>query len=161
VATYTEYDRFMSTVEQDVTRMHDAVNELHEAQEQLSTILAGLSADARLADVRRDGTALLEQLKGWDSDMVSRKTRAYDDAENFAQKFTANWLFMINATESDLPRVNQSSRDRLAELEPEWAQLKARAEAMRNNIEALNRTLFNQGIGAIRTKKAAGPRNIG
>jgi hypothetical protein len=32
---------------------------------------------------------------------------------------------------------------------------------MRNNIEALNRTLFNQGIGAIRTKKAAGPRNIG
>jgi len=161
VATYTEYDRFMSTVEQDVTRMHDAVNELHEAQEQLSTILAGLSADARLADVRRDGTALLEQLKAWDSDMVSRKTRAYDDAENFAQKFTANWLFMINATESDLPRVNQPSRDRLAELEPEWAQLKARAEAMRNNIEALNRTLFNQGIGAIRTKKAAGPRNIG
>ena len=160
-ATYTEYDRFMSTLEQDVTRMHDAVNELHEAQEQLSTILTGLSAEARLADVRRDGTSLLEQLKKWDGEMVSRKTRAYDDAENFAQQFTANWLFMINATESDLPRVNQPSRDRLAELEPEWAQLKARAEAMRNDIETLNRKLFNQGVGAIRTKKAAGPRNIG
>jgi hypothetical protein len=123
----------------------------------LSAILTGLSSEARLQDVRRDGTALLEKLKTWDSDMVSRKTRAYDDAENFAQKFTANWLFMINATESDLPRVNQPSRDRLAELEPEWAALKARAEAMRKDIESLNRKLFDQGIGAIRKQKTSGP----
>ena len=160
-ATYTEYDRFMSRVEGEVTRMHDAVNELHDAQEQLSAILNGLSSDARFTDVRRDGTALLDKLKAWDSDMVSRKTRAYDDPENFAQKFTANWLFMLNATESDLPRVNQPSRDRATELEPEWAQLKARSEALRNDIDALNRKLFDQGIGAVRKKKAAGPQKIG
>ena len=40
----------------------------------------------------------------------------YDDAENYPQKFTANYLFLINATESDLPRVNQPSRDRRTEL---------------------------------------------
>jgi hypothetical protein len=32
---------------------------------------------------------------------------------------------------------------------------------MRNDIEALNRKLFDQGIGAIRTKKASGPQKIG
>jgi photosystem II stability/assembly factor-like uncharacterized protein len=161
VATYTEYDRFMSKAEGEATRMHDAVNELHEAQGQLAAILNSLPSDARFADVRRDGTALLDKLKAWDSDMVSRKSRAYDDVENFAQKFTANWLFMINATESDLPRVNQPSRDRLSELEPEWAQLKARSDAMLNDIEALNRKLFDQGIGAIRKKKTSGPQKIG
>jgi hypothetical protein len=103
----------------------------------------------------------LEKIKAWDSDMVSRKSRAYDDVENFAQKFTANWLFMINATESELPRVNQPSRERLTELEPEWARLKSRSDAMLNDIQALNRKLFDLGIGAIRSRKAPGVRNIG
>jgi photosystem II stability/assembly factor-like uncharacterized protein len=161
-STFAEYDRFMTRAESEVTRMHETVNELHEAQRQLTTLLAGLPADARHAEVREEGELLLGKLKAWDSDMVSRKSRAYDDVENYAQKFTANWLFMINATESDLPRVNQPSRERLAELEPEWARLKARADAMRNtDIEALNRKLFDLGIGAIRNRKPAPTGPIG
>lgn len=112
--------------------------------------------------MRREAEAVLARLKAWDTDMVSRKTKAYDDPENFAQKFTANWLFMVNATESDLPRVNQPSKDRLAELEPEWAKLKARAETLRDqDIVTLNKKLFDLGIGAIRQKKAPGPKPIG
>lgn len=161
-ATYAEYDRFMSRVEGEVTRMHDVVNELHDAQEQLASLLASLPADARYGDVRREADRLLSRLKAWDTDMVSRKTKAYDDPENFAQKFTANWLFMVNATESDLPRVNQPSKDRLAELESEWAMLKTRAETLRDqDIVTLNRKLFDLGIGAIRQKKPAAPKPIG
>jgi photosystem II stability/assembly factor-like uncharacterized protein len=161
-ATYAEYDRFMSRVEGEVTRMHDVVNELHDAQEQLASLLASLPADTRYGDVRREADALLARLKAWDTDMVSRKTKAYDDPENFAQKFTANWLFMVNATESDLPRVNQPSKDRLAELEPEWTKLKARADALRDqDIVTLNRKLFDLGIGAIRQKKAPAGKPIG
>lgn len=161
-ATYADYDRFMTRAEGEVSRMHDLVNELHDAQEQLTTILAGLATDARHDAVRREAEALLARLKAWDGDMVSRKSRAYDDVENFAQKFTANWLFMVNATESDLPRVNQPSRDRLSELDAEWTTLRARAEAMRDgDIVSLNRKLFDLGIGAIRQKKPASARPIG
>jgi len=161
-ATYAEYDRFMSRIEGEVTRMHDVVNELQDAQDQLGSLLAALPADARYADVRREAEGVLARLKAWDTDMVSRKTKAYDDPENFAQKFTANWLFMVNATESDLPRVNQPSRDRLAELEPEWMKLKARADTLRDqDIVTLNKKLFDLGIGAIRQKKAPGLKPIG
>jgi photosystem II stability/assembly factor-like uncharacterized protein len=161
-ATYADYDQFMSRAESEVTRMHEMVNELFEAQEQLSVILAKLPGDARFSDVRRDGAALLEKLKTWDSAMVSRKSRAYDDVENFAQKFTANWLFMINATESELPRVNAPSRDRMTELEPEWATLRSRGDTLLNDdIQTLNRRLFDLGIGAIKRKKPAGPAKIG
>jgi photosystem II stability/assembly factor-like uncharacterized protein len=161
-ATYADYDRFMSKVEGEATRMHDVVNELHDAHRQLAAILATLPAEARFTEVRREGEALLAKLAAWDGEMVSRKTRAYDDVENFPQKFTANWLFMVNATESDLPRVNQPSRDRLAELEAEWAQLEARADAMRTvDIPALNRRLFDLGIGAIRAKTPSAPGKIG
>ena len=63
--------------------------------------------------------------------MVSRQSRAYDDVENFAQGFTANWLFLVNATESDVPRVNEPSRARREVLAAQRSELRARSEAMR------------------------------
>jgi hypothetical protein len=90
------------------------------------------------------------KLKAWDEDMIQRRSKAYDDVENFPQKFTANYLFLINQTESDLPRVNQPSRDLRAELEQEWTALKARCDAMlTQDIPALNRKLWEAGVGAI------------
>jgi len=152
-ATYAEYDAFMSGLEADLTLMHQTVNRLHDAQEQLKAILAALPAGAdrpEVQEVRQEGDSLLARLKVWDDDMVSRLSRAYDDVENFPQKFTANYLFLINQTESDLPRVNQPSRDRRAELQPEWARLKARADAMAGeDIPALNAKLWTLGYGAI------------
>ncbi len=161
--TYAEYDAFMSGLEAEVTLMHETVNRLHDAQGQLGSILASLPAGAQYAEVRQDGDTLLAKLKAWDADMVSRKSRAYDDVENFAQKFTANWLFLLNATESDLPRVNQPSRDRLAELQPEWARLKARADAMiDHDIPALNAKLSTLGYGAIWRQSTSEPtRRVG
>ena len=149
-ATYAEYHDFMSGMERELTLMHETINRLHRIQGRLVAVLAGLPAGERYTGLKREGDSLVAKLKAWDADMVSRKTRAYDDTENYPQKFTANYLFLINQTESDLPRVNQPSRDRRAELEREWAALKARSEALLNQeIPALNRKLWDAGVGAI------------
>ena len=82
--------------------------------------------------------------------MVQRKSKAYDDVENFPNKFTAEYLFMINATNSAIPRVNQPSKDRKAELDKQWAGLKQRgADIMNSKIPEYNKKLWASGIGAI------------
>jgi hypothetical protein len=150
VATYTEYDAFMSELERNVTTMHQTVNTLNDVQSQLKSVVAALPADEKHASAKRDADSLMAKLKAWDTDMVSRRSRAYDDVENFEQKFTANYMFLINATESDLPSVNQPSRDRRNVLDAEWARLKARSDAMINtDIPALSRKLWELGLGAL------------
>ena len=100
----------------------------------------------------------MRSIKAWDEEMVSRKTRAYDDTENYPQKFTANYLFLINATESDIPRVNQPSKDRRAELDRLWTALKARSDALLNlELPALNRKLWEAGVGAIQEIRSRTP----
>jgi hypothetical protein len=92
----------------------------------------------------------LKKMKAWDEDMVQRKSKAYDDVENFPNKFTANYLFMINQTESDIPKVNQPSLDRMKELNATWATLKARGtELLERDIPAFNKRLWDAGLGAI------------
>jgi hypothetical protein len=149
-ATYKEYHLAMSSMESELTIMHRNVNSLYEKQKQLEGVLASLPAGDKYAAVKRDGETLLKKMKAWDEEMVQRRSKAYDDVENFPNKFTANYLFLINQTESDIPRVNQPNTDLLKKLTAEWLALKARSDEMLGkDIPALNKQLWDAGFGAI------------
>ena len=149
-STYMEYHQTMLAMETELTAMHRMVNSLYEKQKQLESLLGSLPAGEKYSALKREGEALLKKMKAWDEDMVQRKSKAYDDVENFPNKFTANYLFLINATESDIPRVNQPSLDRMRELNAQWATLKARGiELLERDLPAFNKRSWDAGLGAI------------
>ena len=149
-ATYREYHLAMSGMEAEVTTMHRTVNSLYEKQKQLEGVLASLPEGDKFTGLKRDAEALLAKMKAWDEEMVQRKSKAYDDVENFPNKFTANYLFLINQTESDIPRINQPNTDLLKKLNTDWLALKARSDEMlAKDIPALNKKLWDAGFGAI------------
>lgn len=143
------YDVFMTEMEATLTEMHQTANRLYSVQQQLKSIVKDLDNKA----LKDEGQAIIDALDAWDKDMVQRKSKAYDDVENFPNKFTAEYLFLINQTESSIPRVNQSSRDRRSELEAQWSDLRKRADQWINEtIPAYNKKLWEAGIGAIKVK---------
>jgi hypothetical protein len=149
-ATYREYHQLMLSMENELASMHRMVNDLFDKQKQLESLLSSLPAGDKFAAVKKDGEALLKKMKAWDEDMVQRKSKAYDDVENFPNKFTANYMFLINQAESDIPRVNQPSVDRMKELNGQWSALRARAnEIFDKDILALNKRMWDAGLGAI------------
>ncbi len=148
--TYAEYHQVMSSMEKELTAMHQLVNTMYTKKQQLESLLATLSADEKYTAVKKEGELLAQRMKAWDEDMVQRKSKAYDDVENFPNKFTANYMFLINQTESDIPKVNQPSLDLLKELTAEWTGLKKRAdEILEKQIPAFNALLWQAGVGAI------------
>jgi len=93
---------------------------------------------------------LVKKIKAWDGKMIQRKSKAYDDVENFRNGFTANYLFLINQTESAIPRVNRPNIDRKKELDAKWAVLKKEGmDLLKTAIPAYNQRLWDAGIGAI------------
>ncbi len=148
-ATYQEYDTFMGDMESKLTEMHTMVNTLYDAQLQLRSLIDDLEE----GPVRKEGEELIAALKAWDTDMIQRKSKAYDDVENFPNKFTAEYLFLINQSNSTIPRINQGSRNRKAELDTQWLSLKKKGEAfLQTAIPAYNTRLWESGIGAIHVK---------
>lgn len=153
-ATYAEYDQFMMEMEKSLIQMHDYVNSMDKSRQQIEDLIEELD-EKEHQDVIRQGKELIEKLKAWDGEMVQRLSKAYDDVENFPNKFTANYMFLINQSDSELPRVNQSNRDRRAELDAQWDGLESQATGlMQNDIPDFNRALWEAGIGAVRTKKS-------
>lgn len=144
---YEAYDKIMIDMEQKLTTMHTMVNSLYEAKGQLNEIWE----DVKDEPLKTEGKRLADQIDVWDQKMVQRKSQAYDDVENFPNKFTAEYLFLINATDSSIPRVNQPSKDRKAALDAQWLLLKKEGEQLiKTAIPEYNKKLWDAGIGAIR-----------
>ncbi|HMQ49533.1 MAG TPA: glycosyl hydrolase [Saprospiraceae bacterium] len=149
--TYEAYDQLMGEMEQTFSDMHRMVNQLYDVQGQLSELLEQLPETEKYVKVQILGQQLLQKMKAWDEDMVQRKSIAYDDVENFPNKFTAEYIFLINQAESHLPRITKPVLERRQELEVQWQVLKARAEEiLKEDIPAFNQVLWNEGVGALR-----------
>ncbi len=149
---YDEYDKFMTEMEKTLTDMHNSINTLFDAKKQIQAISGSLK-DSGKTELAQQCSDLVNEIKAWDEEMVQRKSKAYDDVENFPNKFSAEYLFLINESESNIPRVNDQNKKRKAELDAQWKTLNARAnELISSSIPDLNKKLWEAGIGAITLK---------
>ncbi|MFX0555904.1 WD40/YVTN/BNR-like repeat-containing protein [Maribacter sp. CXY002] len=144
---YEAYDALMSEMEQKITEMHTMINKLYKVQKDLKEVIATIENQ----ELKNQGNMLLKKMDAWDKDMVQRKSQAYDDVENFPNKFTAEYLFLLNQTSGSIPRVNQSNLDRKRELDQQWTRLKTRGtELITSDIPEYNKALWESGIGVLR-----------
>jgi photosystem II stability/assembly factor-like uncharacterized protein len=148
---YAEYDTFMSSMEETLNDMHHKVNRILKMRTQVEEVVKDFPEGEKYTVLKKAGNDLVRKMKAWDEDMVQRKAKAYDDVDNYENKFTANYLFLINHSESDIPVVTKANRDRLAELTKEWEPLSTRAkEIIERDVPAYTRQLWDAGIGAVR-----------
>lgn len=144
--TYKKYTSVMSEMEQKVSAMHTTVNRMDSKRHQLEDLMQRIPA----GNLREKSKALSERMKKWDEEMVQRKSKAYDDVENFPNKFTANYMFMLNHFESDIPVITKPSMDRKTELDAVWSGLSKEADdILQRALIELNKELWAAGFGAI------------
>ena len=148
-ADYEAYHNFMAPMEANLTEMHEMVNFFHKIRNRMKRIAEKVKEQSGEIPKNIGLSEVLERLRLWDEAMVQRKSKAYDDVENFPNKFTAEYIFLINQTESDIPKVNQGSKDRRAELDAQWKQFKAEGEALKKELKELEAKLWEAGIGAL------------
>lgn len=147
---WSEYDEWMGKMETELSEMHEMVNQLMGLQLKLQAFLNSISKDAKHKDLHQNGENLLQLMQTWDEDMVQRKSKAYDDVENFPNKFTANYLFLINQTESSIPKVTEGSKNRYAELKTQWQEFKIRGEdILKKKIPEFNNKAKAAGFGVL------------
>ena len=148
--TYRKYHELMMSMTETFNEMHRSINTIDDYKKQLEGILKRLPDTTKYSSIQVEGKILIQKMTDLDNEMVQRKSKAYDDVENFPNKLSANYLFLINQTESDIPKVIQPVLERRKELDQEWSVLQKTAkEIMEQEVVAFNQKLWNLGIGAI------------
>jgi len=152
-ADYQAYHEWMSQLEAEVTTMHTLVNTAKTYQDQLKDLVSRLDKKAEFKDLKTSAEKLIKEIQAWDESMIQRKSTAYDDVENFPNKFTANFMYMMNHGESSIPKINEGTKARYAELMEQWKPLKAEGERLiQTAVPALNKLASEKGVGVLFVK---------
>ncbi|MFN3999982.1 VPS10 domain-containing protein [Algoriphagus sp.] len=152
-ADYQAYHSWMSRLESEVTTMHTMVNTAKTYQDQLEELVKKLGDKKEYKDLKTAAESLIKEIQAWDEDMVQRKSTAYDDVENFPNKFTANFMFMMNHGESSIPKINEGTKARYTELLEQWKPLETEGKRLiETAVPAFNKLASEKGVGVLFVK---------
>lgn len=152
-ADYKAYHEWMSQLEAEVTTMHTMVNTAKTYQNQLKDLVNRLDKKDEYKDLKTAAETLIKEIQTWDENMVQRKSTSYDDVENFPNKFTANFMYMMNHGESSIPKINEGTKARYAELMEQWKPLQAEGKRLiETAVPAFNKLATEKGVGVLFVK---------
>ena len=133
-------------MESQFTEMADYVNKNKDLLDRLSIVLKRI--DDR--DLIRKGRGLYKKMKDWDEKMMQRKSLAYDDVENFPNKFIADYLFILDEMKGDIPIVTNGVINSMKRLDEKWMSLKDEiVQILNQDLKSYNKELWANGIGAV------------
>jgi hypothetical protein len=146
---YKSYELFMSEAENIYNEMSIMTNDLHEIENQLNLLMINLKNSGE-NELYEKAEKLIKKLKKWDRIMVQRLSKAYDDVENFENGFTAHYLTLINAVDSELPQVTNGAKNKMVELNNIWKEYKNQAiNVLKPQINQFNVDCQKKGNGAL------------
>ena len=99
------------------------------------------------SEVKNNGIKLLKLMDNWDKKMMQRMSMAYDDVENFPNKFLADYLFILDEIKGDIPNVSEGILKSLKSHDEKWIELKKEIDEINQfNIPEYNNELWSNGI---------------
>ena len=131
-------------MESSFNEMAGYINENKKSMDKLSGMIDELDDDS---EVKNNGSKLLKLMDNWDKKMMQRKTKAYDDVENFRNKFLADYLFILDQIKGDIPNVSEGILKSLKSHDEKWTDLKKEIDEINLiNIPKYNNELGSSGI---------------
>jgi hypothetical protein len=141
---YIDLDKYATHMESSFNEMAGYINENKKSMDKLSGMIDELDDDS---EVKNNGSKLLELMDNWDKKMMQRKTKAYDDVENFRNKFLADYLFILDQIKGDIPNVSEGILKSLKSHDEKWVELKKEIDEINQvNIPEYNKELWSIGI---------------
>ncbi|MFZ4426694.1 MAG: glycosyl hydrolase, partial [Saprospiraceae bacterium] len=133
--------------------IHSAVNDMRKIKAQLASLSENLKGMAGAEGILGQGKALTEKINLWESKLIEPRTRNGQDVINWPSGLNVEFFSLRSALDAQDPRITQGLRDRLADLEAEWARYRtAMTEILSQDIPAFNALYKSGNIPVLRTE---------
>lgn len=143
---WQEQQDLMSHIEGHIADIHGSVNKLRRVKKQVEGYNE-LLKDKELQDA---GKALNKKIDAWEENVVDTKSKNFQDVINFQSKINAEFFDLRSRVDVHDPRVTQGVRDRLRDLEAEWARHKqAMQQILDSDVAAYNQLFKGKNLPAL------------
>jgi hypothetical protein len=95
-------------------------------------------------DVLEAGQTLNKKMKEWESAIVETRIQNGQDVINWPSKLNAEYFNLRSLADSHDPRITEGMKQRLSDLDAQWAQRKVELVEIKKSILDYN-TLYEKG----------------
>ena len=96
------------------------------------------------------GKSLTEVIDKWEAEMVQTKQSNFQDVINFPSMLNAQYFELKGFVDQHDPRVPQSAKDRLADVDKQWVEYKAYiSKTIGKDIDAYNELYKTKNVPAL------------
>ncbi len=153
-ADWAGQQEVLALLENRITEMHRAVNTMYQLKEQIEGYNKVMREKEEMKDLVKAGKDLIEQIDAWEATVVERRQKSVQDVINWPGKLNAEYFALRGKVDTHDPRITQGVRDRLADLEAQWAAAKRAMESLKQKeVAAYNRMFREREVPALIVEK--------
>ena len=123
-ADYEAQQKTLTAIEDGVKEIHQGVNRMRKAQQQLNELLGLLEDQASMKAVADTGKVVVKKIRAWEARVIQPKSESNDDVINFENKLSADYIFLKGELDVNTPYVTAGQQERLGELDAQWQTLR-------------------------------------
>ncbi|MFQ5744681.1 MAG: glycosyl hydrolase, partial [Acidobacteriota bacterium] len=147
LAQYQDQDRFLAAATELVEQIHQSVNRMRAVRDQVTALVERTKDHARAEEIRSAGDELVQKINDWEENQVQPRQQTFQDVINFTNKLNAQVLALMQSVNGTEPPVTQGARERLSDLQAEWADHRGTMDSLlANGVTAFNRLIEEIGI---------------
>ena len=130
-------------VTESVKKFISVKEQLHQRQEIIKDI-------PKAKEMYETGKTLLKSMSEWESTLIQRDQKTFQDVINFPNRLNAELGSLISRSSGHDPRITAGARERKADLSAEWATAKSTMnEIIRDQIAGYNAAYKDLGLDAL------------
>jgi hypothetical protein len=148
-AQWQEQQQMIATVNSRIAEIHKSVNDLRKVTRQLDHHEAMLRDNPAAKAVLDSGKALKKQIADWESSLVESRIQNGQDVINWPSRLNVEYFLLKGQLDAHDPQVTQGIRNRLKDLDAEWAKSRADMSAIRRQVDAYNTLYQSKSIPAL------------
>ena len=147
---YAEQEAILKKIEDDIREMHTSIQKMSKTRRQIESLLHLLEGRPEYADLTKAGEVAIERINTWEKDLIQRKQKTPQDAINYENKLSAEYMALKDAADSHNPRVTSGIYLRYNDLSAEWrTSRKKMDQIIQKEITSFNRIFESRNLPAL------------
>mgnify|MGYP006268077277 CR=1 FL=1 len=119
---FAEQQEILTEIEDIIGNMHESVNDLRSARQQLSTYQKLLEDRAEAQALLDTAAVIQEAITIWERKLIQPNQKTFQDVINFNNKLNAELMNLKTFIDGPFPMVTTGARKRFKDLRVQWQQ---------------------------------------
>ncbi len=146
---WAEQKSMLDRVSADVTDVHSTINSMRKMKAQFNNQIETYAGVKGADTLVNEAKAIIKSIDEWESNILETRSKGGQDMINYASKLNTEFFALHGYLDVADPRVTQGAKDRIIDLEKQWAGEKAKLADIKGSISRYNALVKAKQVDAI------------